>query len=265
MKLEKYYEWLKLNCSANNTINGYYQKINHFGKYCDYNFNQDNLNKYIIKIKEEGAQGSTINAFIYSFKNYLEYSKLDIKLPKPARVKKGTPKHSLTEKDLNEILRSHYDEEDLILRFMFYTGARPSEVVKIEKNHINFKNKDIIFYNTKGNKDRVIPVLNNDMFNKLKSHCDNLNEGYHKVFKITPTQLRRICRNIKKILDLDENIKITPKTLRVSFIKYCVTHKVDIFTLKAWCGHTDIKVTEFYYQPNEQERKIVAEEIRKEK
>ena len=262
MKLDKYLEWLKLNCSAENTIETYFQKINCFGNYCNYNFNQENLNKYIIQMKEKGAQGSTINAFIYAFKNYLEYDKLDIKLPKPARVRKGTVKHSLTEKDLDEILRSHYDEEDLILRFMFYTGARPSEVVKIEKSHINFKNKDIIFYNAKGNKDRVIPVLNNNMFNKLLNHCNNLNDN-DKVFKLTITQLRRICKNIKKILDLDKNIKITPKTLRVSFIKYCVIHKVDIFTLKAWCGHTDIKVTEFYYQPNEQERKIVAEEIRR--
>ncbi|KKL57564.1 hypothetical protein LCGC14_2234140, partial [marine sediment metagenome] len=49
-------------------------------------------------------------------------------------------------------------------RFMFYTGVRPSELLNLKVEDINFKTKDINIYNAKGNKDRVMPFLNNKLY-----------------------------------------------------------------------------------------------------
>ncbi len=263
MELQKYYEWLQLNKNSQKTIKTYYQMVNCFGKCCEYKFNQENLDKYIIKLKEENKSPNTINIFRNAFKSYMDFSELKLVIPKKAKVKKRAIKYYFTEKDLKHILKSYYDEKDLILRFLFFTGARPSELRELKKDHINFNTRDIIFYNAKGNKDRVIPVLNDDMFNRLKKHCDRLSDD--KVFKTTYCQLTAMFKKIKIDLDINEHEIVEPRTMRISFAKYCVSIGMNILYLKKLMGHSDIKITELYAEPDSRMIKEFCEKIRKEK
>ena len=82
MKLEKFHEWLQLNKNSKKTVTTYYQQVNYFGKQYDYNFNQENLNKYMIKLKEEDKSPSTINLFHNAMMNYSEFSKIKFDFPK---------------------------------------------------------------------------------------------------------------------------------------------------------------------------------------
>ena len=61
MKLEKFYQYLKLNKNSPETINCYYRQVNYFGKFCNYKFTQENLNKYLIKLKDENKSKNTVN------------------------------------------------------------------------------------------------------------------------------------------------------------------------------------------------------------
>lgn len=264
MKLQKFYEWLQLNKNSKKTIDSYFQQVNCFGKSCDYNFNQDTLDKYIIKLKEEEKSPSTINAFLISFRAYCKYAEIELKIPVPKRVKRGAIKFYFTEKDMKNVydhltlINGDYKFKELILRFMFYTGVRPNELIMLKKTDINFETKDMNIIGAKGNKDRVIPFLNDKLFNDLKDHCNNDDEN---VFNISYQQIHYLLKQIKKVLNLEGVVQ--PRTMRISFAKYCLSVGMDISFLKKLMGHTDIKVTEIYAEPDEKMVKETCEKIRK--
>ena len=264
MKLEKFYQWLQLNKNSKKTIDSYFQQVNFYGKFCDYKFNQNTLDEYIIKLKEEEKSPSTINSFLISFRAYCTYAELKLKIPIPKRVKRGSIKFYFTEKDMEKVykhltlINGDYKLKELILRFMFYTGVRPSELLELKKTDINFETKDINIYNAKGNKDRVIPFLNDKLYNDLKEHCNGLEE---KVFHVSYYQINYLLKQIKNVLQLDGVIE--PRTMRISFAKYCLSVGMDIAYLKKLMGHTDIKVTEIYAEPDEKMVKETCEKIRK--
>jgi site-specific recombinase XerD len=260
--MDKFLEWLKLNKNSTKTVKTYYQQVDCFGQWCNYEFTQENLNKYFIKLQEENKSNNTINSFKRAMISYQDFANIKFEFPKWKKTKRTSIKYYFTEKDLKEILSYYTDEKDLILRFMFYFGARPSELRKLKKEHINFETKDVIFYNAKGNKDRKIGFINNKLYNDIKSHCETLSND--KVFSITYNQLLKMFRDIKKNLKIPEHEVIEPRTMRISFAKYCLSLGMDISYLKKLMGHTDIKITELYAEPDEKMIKDFCERIRKE-
>ncbi len=259
MKLEKFHEWLKLNKNSKKTIDAYFQQINCFGKFYDYKFTQQNLNKYLIKLKDENKSINTINLFKNSMFAYLQYDDIKLEIPSPKRVKRKEIKFYFTEEDMKDVLKCYYDETDLLLRFMFYTGSRSSEIRSVKIENIDFKKRNVKFCNAKGEKDRVIPCLNTQLFQDLEKHCKN-KEG--KVFNFSQGQLQYLFQKIKKDLEINQEEVVEPRTMRISFVKYCINKKLDLFSLKKLMGHTDIKVTEMYAEPNEKQVKDACEIIR---
>lgn len=266
--MDKFLEWLKLNKNSPQTITTYYDKVNCFGKWCNYEFNQENLNKYLIKLKEENKSLNTINVFKNSFINYCKFANLDLNIPSPKTVKRKGIKFYFTEKDMKNIykiiplLNGDYELNELIIKFMFYTGVRPSELINLRVQDINFETKDIILYNAKGNKDRVIPFINNELYNKLLNHCKQ-KSTQEKVFNVTYGQINYLIQRIKK--SLNSNEKLEPRTFRISFAKHCLSQGMDISYLKKLMGHTDIKITELYAEPDEKMIKEFCEKIRRER
>ena len=161
---------------------------------------------------------------------------------------------------MKDILKPYYHQTDLLLRFMFYTGARTLELLDLRIENINFKKKNIKFCNAKGEKDRIVPFSNNNFFNDLQKYCNNRKD---KVFDISRGQLQYLFKKIKKDLQISEGEIIEPRTMRISFAKNCVSNGMNILILKKLMGHTDIKVTEMYAEPDEKMIKEACEKIRK--
>lgn len=260
MPLEQFYTWLKLNKNSQRTVDGYFQQVNCFGKFCDYQFTQGNLDRYLIKLREEEKSNATINSFKIAMIAYSNFANISLQFPKWKKTKRGNIKFYFTEKDMEEVLKNYYEEKDLLLRFMFYTGVRPSALLKLKVEDINFDKKDIHIYNAKGNKDRVIPFLNNKFYNDLKTHCKNV-EG--KVFSLSYDKINRMFKEIKRNLKIDGVVE--PRTMRISFAKYCIAQGMDVLYLKKLMGHTNIKITELYAEPDERMVKEACEKIRKRK
>ena len=267
MKLEKFHEWLQLNKNSKKTVTTYYQQVNYFGKQYDYNFNQENLNKYMIKLKEEDKSPSTINLFHNAMMNYSEFSKIKFDFPKWQKSKKRSIKFYFAEEDMKKVynllslITPDYKLKELVLRFMFYTGARISEITNLRKKDIKFDKKEIIFYSAKGNKDRMVPFLNNKLYNDLKNHCENIDD---KVFDVTRVKIYNLLKSLKTELQIDEDEKVETRTMRISFAKYCLSVGMDISYLKKLMGHTSIEITELYAEPDEKMIKEFCEKIRKE-
>jgi len=263
--MNKFLEWLKLNKNSSKTISAYHQQVNCFGKWCDYAFTQENLNNYLIKLKEENKSINTINLFKNAFIAYCQSVNLELNIPSPKKVRKNKIDFYFTDEDMEKIYKyvplvsENYQQMNLVFKFMFYTGCRPSALFNIEVDNIDFEKKNILFRSAKGEKDRIVPFLNNDLYNELKKYC-NCKKG--KVFNISYDQLLYAVKKLKKEMQLSE--KITPRTFRISFAKYCLRKGMDISYLKKLMGHTDIKITELYAEPDEKMIKEFCEKIRKE-
>lgn len=252
MDLQDFYNWLKLNYNSKKTIKDYYQQVNKF--FSEYNeMTKQNVEKYMIKYIDEGKSVSTVNKINFSLRKYAEFKGLNIEFPKKKRIKKRPIKFYFSEKDMLKVYKNlplwtnNCQEFELILKFMFYSGARTSEVLNIKKSDLKFNDNKIIFYNAKGDKDRSVPFINKELKNKLSLHCNNIQD---KVFNVSREQIEYLFRKIKKELNL-ENEVVEPRTMRISFAKHCISRCVNLLYLKRWMGHSDIRVTELYSEPDE--------------
>lgn len=263
MSLEKFHEWLKLNKNSKETVKGYFRKVDHFFKLYD-EFNQENVNNFFIQLVEEKRTRNTFNSYLNALKTYNEYSNSEIKFPKYKKQKKGNIKFYFKEKDLDNIskilplITKHYNEAEILFRFMFYTGVRPSKALDINVSDIDFKQKLVNVYNAKGEKDRTIYFITKDFFKKLEEYCRH-REG--KLFDMSITKFRRILHKVEEELNIQN--PITPKTFRISFAKHCVLKKMNILVIQKLLGHNDIKTTEIYAEPDEEIIKQTCEEFRK--
>jgi len=265
MELEKYLQWLKLNKNSKKTIKTYFQQVNCFGNWCNYNFNQETFDDYCIRLKDNNSY-ATFNLFITAIKSYIEYNKCEWELPKYKTVKKRPIKFYFTEETMKDVYKhlplitEKYQEKELVLMFMFYTGVRVQQVIDLKKSDINFNKKEIVIYGAKGNKDRMIPFLNNEMLKRLKIHCEKVVGD--KVFNITYNQIQYLLKKIQESLNIDESEIVSSRTMRISFAKYCLSIGMDILYLKKLMGHTEIQVTELYAEPDEKMIKEFCEKIR---
>jgi len=253
MNLELFNRWLKLNYNSEATINNYIWQLKQFFNFSQGEFNQITIDNYLVKKKEGNVSKNTFCAILTSLKVYSQFAKIDIQLPKYQRADKRL-KEYITEEQLKEILRytpmlfKNYKEYDLILQMFFYTGMRKKEIYNFEVSDILWDKKRFRIKNTKTGKDRAVPFFNNTkLLNNLKDHIKGLKNN--KLFVLTSDQIEYMFDKIRTELSLE---KFHPHLLRVSFAKHCVKNKIDAFTLSLYLGHSDIKTTQIYAEPDEQ-------------
>lgn len=263
MDVHKFEKQLKLTYASNKTIESYMKQIRPFLKFCNGEITQTKVDDYIINRREKVCT-SSCNLFINAFKKYCEISNIIFKTPKQKGSKsKEKPYLTLKELEHNIIqytssLFQNYEEVDLLLCVMFYTGLRPNEIIKLKINHIDFNKNLFIVKNGKGEKDRIIPFLNNKLTKKLKQYIQTNNKEY--LFNITNPQMVYIFKKIEENCGL--NYKLSPYIMRRSFAKHCIKIGIDVYSLQNMMGHTDISMTLRYAKPDEKMLIEICEKVR---
>lgn len=253
---------LKLNYNSHQTIQTYINQIKPFILFCDGEITQENLDDYLLKRREEISTAS-YNLFLSAIKKYLEFVDLKLELPKQKNTKaRKFPYITIKELENNIIkyttlLFKNYEQIDVILYIMFWAGLRPKEIIQLEIKDIDFNKNLFIIKNGKGEKDRIIPFLNNKMVNKLKKFIGKKNG---LLFDINKSKLTYIFKVITE--NCGFNYKLSPYTLRRSFAKHCIKIGMDISLVQIMMGHTDISMTLRYAQPDEKMLMEICEKIR---
>ncbi|OUJ18887.1 XerD/XerC family integrase [Methanonatronarchaeum thermophilum] len=139
----------------------------------------------------------------------------------------------------------------LILKILWSTGLRGSELTSLQKKDLEFNEKRIIVRNGKGGKDRVVPVPQ-EIKNLLKMWTNNLNKNDH-VFDISSRTLRNIVYKYAEKCDFTSK----PHKWRHSFAIHCLKNGMDLRTLQKILGHTSLSTTQIYLD-------VVAEDVQKE-
>lgn len=143
-----------------------------------------------------------------------------------------------------------------IMECLFSTGLRIAELVRLNKNQINFKQKDglELVITGKGGTVRTI-YFSNRSLGWLKKYLDTRTDMDPALFinyrSKNAESLRLSARSIESAIKKYSMmaglpISVTPHTLRHSYATDLLTQGVDLRTVQEFLGHKNIATTQIY-------------------
>ncbi len=202
------------------------------------------LNHIIFERKLSKATAANILSILKSFFSFMlqnEYVPADpTKGISPVKVDKKAPVY-LTQDEMKELINTAKDERDnLMVKMLYATGVRVSELVNIRRQDIDFERGTIKVLG-KGAKERIV-LIPDVMRPRVESYCERL-KG-EKLFDLTP---RMIQIEIKKLAGLAGiNKKVTPHKLRHSFATHMLQNGGNVVAIQKLLGHTSLNTTQIY-------------------
>lgn len=145
-----------------------------------------------------------------------------------------------------------------ILELLYSSGLRVSELINLNRNHINLVRREFSVRG-KGNKDRLVFVSDEAaqwIERYLKSRTDNyqplfinysikheeLDEGEET--RLTARSVQRFVQRYSGLAGITK--KVTPHTLRHSFATDLLSNGADIRSVQSLLGHSNISTTQIY-------------------
>lgn len=260
-KIEKMIKDLELRGRSKDTIKNMVCAMNSFSRY--YNQPPETLGeKQIIQylnycINDKKLCRGTVNYINSTLKFFyvvtLERSWSDLRIPR-LRYDKMLPKY-LTKEEVKLLLEcTTYLKHKAILSTLYSAGLRVSEVINLRISDIVSSEMKIRVRNGKRNKERYT-LLSQKNLELLRLYWKKF--GYKNY---SPDDYLFISRQTKKKLTsrgvqsaIEKSVKkagiskkATPHTLRHSFATHLMNDGVDLVTIQALMGHSNMKTTSIY-------------------
>lgn len=221
---------------------------------------------------------------LIALRGFLSYlSKRDIPSLSPDKIE--LPKVSR-----RQVTFLHYDEVEQILaqigtdtntglrdraiiELLFSSGLRVSELVNLNRDHINTAKREFMVRG-KGQKDRPVFISESACLhvnNYLKTRADSLPPlfiSYSRNHKVTNSgDYRRLgARSIQRIINKYTHLAgitkhVSPHTMRHSFATDLLMNGADIRSVQAMLGHSSITTTQVYMHVTDQHLREVHEKF----
>lgn len=219
---------------------------------------EQDIKNYIIYKRSTGVSSGTL-AIIHAALRYY-YSEMlgkgnlsGIKIP---RSKKFPV--TLTKQEIMVLINSADNpKHKLILKLLYSTGMRLSEIVNLKWEDIDFNEGFIWIKNAKEYKDRYVGIANSIKYELIKYKKD-VRSNY--VFSVSGHQMspRSIqyavkCAAIRSNIDKDIHVH----TLRHSFATHLLEMGTDIRKIQVLLGHANVNTTQIYTHVSKQEIKNI--------
>ncbi len=256
-----------LSKTYSNGVRQFYRKYNVL--------NFDNIVEFLENCKSEKSV-NTVALYKASLKKYIELNVKDLnqramldaafKEIKIKKVRQGVDKNRLVDKKLvKKMLERSNDRDGMIIKLLYLTGMRVSELVSIKLVNIKVIIIDSIEIANitimgKGSKARVI-TLSNDIIKECKAIFDSQNyliETTNHTKYITTNIYRQIVKTSQRVLGTRQ---ITPHTLRHSFATRMLTeNQQDLKSVSKYLGHSSTSTTADYYIHTQLDTKVIVGE-----
>jgi len=145
----------------------------------------------------------------------------------------------------------------LLLRVLWRTGVRVSELANISPRDIEWTNKVVNITKAKGGKQRRV-FLDEETLKMLSDYVLTQNIGEEQlIFGLKRRQIGNLVKRYGNTIGVD----IHPHTLRHSFAIHLVRSGMDIRRVQLLLGHSSLNMTQIYLQFKDAEIREVYEKI----
>lgn len=261
--LKKLITELKIRGYSQRTEKIYYSNNNKFLKYINKepkDVDEDDVKLYLAEKISEGLDPksiSIIKSSLLFFYNEILNNNFKIKTPKTS---KKIPTVLTKEEVKNLITQTYNVSHKLILKFLYSSGLRVSEITNLKVEDIDFDEKIGWVRSGKGKKDRMIIIsekllddvkilIKNNNLNR-KDYIFNINKK-----KYSERNIQLLVKKAQNKAQIDKNIH--PHTLRHSFATHLLEDGVDIRKIQELLGHSDLSTTQIYTSISTKELKKV--------
>lgn len=226
------------------------------------------LEEYLDKLKTENNSPKTISRKISSVREFYKFLQNErivadnpaYKLKNP-KIGKSLPEFLLPE-EIEQLCSAaqkgnfSLQRMGVMVRLMYCTGLRVSELVALPENAVDFDLNQILILG-KGSKERIVPIaeIARKELREYFSYRENFigNRQNKWLFPSIRAEAGHITRdgffkNLKKLAVLAgiSPAKVHPHVLRHSFATRLVNGNVDLRSIQKLLGHENIVTTEIY-------------------
>jgi site-specific recombinase XerD len=166
----------------------------------------------------------------------------------------------LSREEIKQLIASAKTRKSkLIIKMLYYTGMRVSELVNVKQADILLDKQEVVVRG-KGKKERKI-ILPEELVNELRDWI-----AQHKGIYLFGDEKPLTARNIQKILKnaakaAGINKKVTPHKLRHSFATHLLESGLDIRIIQMLLGHENLATTQIYTHITDELYKKAREKI----
>ena len=255
--IEQYRKYLSSKRYAESTIKTYSEALRVFFRFyhdkpiADIN-NNDLIhfnNEYILKNRySQCYQNQVVNA-IKLFYRKIQQRKLEIDLIERPRTEKKLP-NVLSKEEVKSILEALDNiKHKTMLCLIYACGLRRSELIQLKINDIDSKRGVLIIRQSKGKKDRIVPlseriiVLLREYYQIYKPEI-YLFEGQQVGFSYSEKSLESVMKKAKQVAKI--NKPVTLHWLRHSYATHLLECGTDLRYIQELMGHKSSRTTEIY-------------------
>ncbi len=156
----------------------------------------------------------------------------------------------LTPEELQRILAQAYQErprDGLIVRLLFETGLRVSELVHVQPADVDFTERTIRVRAGKGGKDRLV-LFTEELGQQLRLHLDGRTRGAvletNRAAPFTPRRIQQIVKGVAQRSGVGKPIH--PHTYRHSMATFLRNQGVPLDVVQLLLGHGNPRTTQIY-------------------
>lgn len=227
---------------------------------------------------------NTLNYHLIALRSFLRYcAKQDIKTLSPDKVELAKVKRKQVTFLETDELKRLFDQPDIntivgkrdkaILELLFSSGLRVSELVSLNRDHINLRRREFSVRG-KGQKDRPIFISQNAA-NYIQQYLDGRQDNTKPLFirysgkkqvdlsgnyhRLTARSVQRLVARYALLAGITK--QVTPHTLRHSFATDLLMNGADIRSVQAMLGHSNIATTQIYTHVTDPHLKNVHEQF----
>jgi integrase/recombinase XerD len=151
----------------------------------------------------------------------------------------------------------------LLIKVLFFSGARVNEFVNIKVEDVFFDDHEILITHGKGDKKRYVPILP-EITQEIKSYLGGRDRGYlfesNRHTKFTTRRIQQIIKKCAQQAGITK--KVYPHLLRHSVATILRQKGMALDLIQKFLGHAKIQTTQIYSEaPDEMMKSLYREAL----